>query len=55
MDAILLEAIMKKHKERDSIARFNELLRYILRCSISERISFKERRIMSPTTTALPY
>ena len=32
-----------------------ELLRDLLQCSDAERTSFKERRAMSPTTTATPY
>ncbi len=37
------------------IARLKELLRVLLHFSDAERTSFKERRAISPTTTAAPY
>jgi hypothetical protein len=55
MDANLYMAIKKKHKDRGRIARLNELLRGVLPYSVSAKTSFKERRTMNPTTTALPY
>jgi hypothetical protein len=55
IDTNLYKIINKKHTDRGRIARLNELLRDVLPYSVSAKTSFKERRIMNPTTTAVPY
>lgn len=54
--AIILKAtIATKLKNRGIIAILNELLRYLFHFSDAEKISFRERRAISPTTIAAPY
>jgi hypothetical protein len=47
--------IAKKHTNKGINAMLNELLRELFHFFDAERISFKERRAISPTTTAAPY
>jgi hypothetical protein len=51
----LKTTIKAKQKSIGRIARLKELLRALFQCSDAERTSFKERRAISPTTTAAPY
>lgn len=51
----LKQITAKKAKHRGRIARLKELLRELFHFSDSEKTSFKERRTISPKTTANPY
>lgn len=52
---MLKQITAKKAKHKGRIARLNELLSDLFHFSDAERTSFKERRTISPTTTAAPY
>ncbi|KKG00539.1 hypothetical protein DU86_03950 [Methanosarcina mazei] len=47
--------IAAKLKSKGKIVILKELSRDLFQCSDAERTSFKERRAISPTTTAAPY
>ncbi|WP_410508137.1 hypothetical protein RSJ42_15325 [Methanosarcina hadiensis] len=47
--------VATKLKSKGKIVRVKELSRDLFQCSDAERTSFKERRAISPTTTAAPY
>jgi hypothetical protein len=49
------ETIPAKQRSKGRIARLNELLRELLHFSDAEKISFRERRPISPITTETPY
>jgi hypothetical protein len=49
------ETIPAKQRSKGRIARLNELLRKLLHFSDAEKISFRERRPISPITTEIPY
>lgn len=53
--ATLKTTIAKKLKNRGIIAILKELFRYLSHFSDAEKISFRERRAISPTTIAAPY
>ncbi|MFA7037413.1 hypothetical protein [Methanosarcina mazei] len=52
---ILKMTIAAKLKSKGKIVILKELSRDLFQCSDAERTSFKERRAISPTTTAAPY
>ncbi|HII80334.1 MAG TPA: hypothetical protein HA261_08070 [Methanosarcina sp.] len=52
--ATLKATIAAKLKSKGRIVTLKELSRDLFQCSDAERISFKERRAISPTTTAAP-
>ncbi|WP_255334660.1 hypothetical protein [Methanosarcina sp. KYL-1] len=52
---ILNKTIAAKQTSKGRIARLKELFRDLFHFSDADRTSFKERRAMSPTTTAAPY
>jgi hypothetical protein len=51
----LKKTIAPKLKSKGIIAILNELLKYLFHFSDDERTSFRERRAISPITTAAPY
>ncbi|WP_269848900.1 hypothetical protein [Methanosarcina horonobensis] len=53
--ATLKTTIAPKLKSKGRIVRLKELSRDLSQCSDADRISFKERRAINPTTTAAPY
>lgn len=55
ISAILKMTIAVKLNSKGIIDRLKELLRRTFQYSDAERTSFKERRAISPTTTADPY
>lgn len=52
--ATLKATIATKLKSKGRIVTLKELSKDLFQCSDAERISFKERRAISPTTTAAP-
>jgi hypothetical protein len=55
ISATLKMTIAAKQKSKGRIVILKELSRDLFQCSDAERTSFKDRRAISPTTTAAPY